>query len=214
MAKNIYNGTAADVELIPAGTELYRIRRATIRYAANSFNPTPKPLGDRQQGRFEPTDRALGGYLYVAKTQEGAVAEGVLRNNRIPPTRVVPRLWLSGKAFAVLRLNEDIEAAAVYGRHTAKLDLDTSFLCSTSRRYSRTRTTGTAILINTPTARALAYPCRNCESETALMLIDRGAALSIDVQSEAEILKDKATAQLVFDTLEHRFGLKYTGKRP
>jgi hypothetical protein len=34
------------------------------------------------------------------------------------------------------------------------------------------------------------------------------------VQSEAVILKDKAAATLVTDTLNQRFGLKYTGKMP
>lgn len=214
MADNNYNGASAEVQVIPAGTTLYRIRQATTQYSANSFNPNPKPPGDRNQGRFEPTDRALGGYLYVALTKEGAVAEGILRNNPIPSTGIVPRLWLSGKAFAVLTLNEDIDAAAVYGRYTAKLNLDASFICGTSRRYTRTRTTGTAILMNTPTARALAYPCRNCESEIALMLVERNASPSIDVDSEEEILKDKATAQLICDTLKDRFKLEYTGQMP
>lgn len=214
MARNVYNGKAAEQESIPAGTELYRIRRATPSYAANSFNPNWKPPGDRLQGRFEPTDRALGGYLYVAKTQEGAVAEGILRNNNIPSSGIVPRLWLKGKAFAVLTLNQDVVAAAVYGRHAAKLNLDASFLCSTSRRYTSTRTTGTAILMNTPSARALAYPCRNCESEIALMLIDRNAPLSIDVRSEKEILTDPAATQLIACVLKDRFDLELTGKGP
>jgi RES domain len=215
VADNVYNGTAADLETISAGTTLYRIRRATASYAANSFNPHPKPLGDRLQGRFEPPpNSALGGYLYVAVSVEGAVAEGILRNNAIPSTRLVPRVWLSGKAFAVLTLTEEIPAAAVYSVHAAMLNLDASFLCCPSSQYSKTRATGTEILLNTPNARALAYPCRNCESETALMFISRGATPSITVQSEMEILKDKATAKLIVDTLDQRFRLKYAGKMP
>jgi hypothetical protein len=213
VATNVYNNTAADLEKFHAGSRLYRIRQTTKSFVANSFNATPKPLGDRLQGRFEPTDAALGGYLYVAPTIIGAVAEGILRNNPIPATRLVPRLWLD-KSLAVLILNEDIEVADVYGLHAAKLNLDASFLCGDSSHYNETRATGTAILLNTPAARGLAYPCRNCESETALMLISRGATPAVTVKSEAEILKDPAAAKLVVDTLDQIFGLKYAGKMP
>ncbi|MGO9100607.1 MAG: hypothetical protein ACLP9Y_14580 [Mycobacterium sp.] len=47
---------------------------------------------------------------------------------------------------------------------------------------------------------------------------DPSATDSKDVSSpriaEAEILKDTATGQLIFDTLEDRFGLTHTGTRP
>lgn len=211
MATNTYNGSVADLETITAGTELYRIRRATTSYAANSFNPTPKALGDPLQGRFEPTKPSLGGYLYVALTIEGAVAEGILRNNPIPRTRIVPRVWLAGKAFAVLTLGEDISVAAVYGAHAAKLDLDASFLCGPSSEYSKTRATGSEILVNTPAARGFAYPCRNCETQIALILVDRGAAVSISVTREADIVTDPAAAKVIVDTLDNHFGLKCPG---
>jgi hypothetical protein len=211
---NTYNGTAADLVTIEAGSPLYRIRRTPSTYAANSFNPSPKSLGDPLQGRFEPTDPAVGGYLYVAAGLVGAVAEGILRNQDIPSTRLVPRFWLSDKMLAIMTLNENISAAAVYGSHAAKLNLDASFLCCPSSRYDQTRTTGTAILLNTAAARALAYPCRNIESENALMLVTRSATPSITVNSETEILKDAATAQLILDTLDQTFGLKYAGALP
>lgn len=156
VATNAYNGTAADVEFIGAGTRLYRIRRAASTHAANSFNPDPRPLDDPLQGRFEPTDSALGGHLYVAPTVAGAVAEGILRNNPISSTRLIPRFLLSDKSLAILELAEDIPVAAIYGSHAAKRNLDASFLCGNSGAYSETRATGTAILLNTPAARALA----------------------------------------------------------
>lgn len=214
MPTNTYNGTAADLEPVAAGTRLYRIRSVPSPYAANSFNPSPKPLGDPLQGRFEPTDPALGGYLYAAPTVVGVIAEGILRNQNIPPTGLIPRFWLSGKALAVMTLNEDIPAAALHGSHAAKLNLDASFLCCASSGYDQTRTTGTDILLNTSAARALAYPCRNCVSENALMLVSRSATPSITVDSEEEILKDAATVALVLDTLDQRFGLKYAGAIP
>lgn len=214
MPTNTYNSTAADLEPVVAGTRLYRIRSVPSPYAANSFNPSPKPLGDPLQGRFDPTDPAVGGYLYVAPELRGVVAEGILRNQDIPATRLIPRFWLSGKALAIMTLDDDITAAAVYGSHAAKLNLDASFLCCPSTGYDQTRTTGTDILLSTPAARALAYPCRNCESATALMLVSRSATPSITVNSEKEILKDAATAALVLDMLDRHFGLKYAGAIP
>jgi hypothetical protein len=108
VATNVYNGTAADLEPVAKGAKLYRIRAAGKSYAANAFNPIPKPLNDPEQGRFEPTDPALGGYLYVAPTLPGAVAEGILRNQSIPSSRLVPRAWLVHKMLAVMTLDEDI----------------------------------------------------------------------------------------------------------
>lgn len=55
----------------------------------------------------------------------------------------------------------------------------------------------------TTQARALPYPCRNCES--VLMLIDRGATASNDVQSKAQVLIDAAAANLVVDAVDQRF---------
>jgi hypothetical protein len=176
VATNVYNGTAADLEPVAKGAKLYRIRAAGKSYAANAFNPSPTPLHDPEQGRFEPTAPALGGYLYVAPTLPGAVAEGILRNQPVPASRLVPRAWLVHKMLAVMTLDEDIAVAAAYGRHAAKLNLDASFLCGDS---SATRSTGTEILLNTPTARALAYPCRNYPSEIALMPITRGGTPAI-----------------------------------
>jgi hypothetical protein len=151
MATNQYNESPADLETVPAGTVLYRILAADAGYAANSFNPHPRPLDD-------PTDPALGGYLYVASTVAGAVAEGILRNMEIPRSRLARRVWLKDKRIAMLRLDEDSELAALYGSHAAKLNLDTSFLCCDSTGYSRTRLTATAVLLHTPAARESATP--------------------------------------------------------
>jgi RES domain len=214
VATNVYNGTAADLEPVAKGAKFYRIRAAGKSYAANAFNPSPKPLHDPEQGRFEPTDPALGGYLYVAPTLPGAVAEGILRNQPVPSSRLVPRAWLVHKMLAVMTLDEDIAVAAAYGRHAAKLNLDASFLCDDSSAYSATRSTGTEILLNTPTARALAYPCRNYPSEIALMPITRGGTPVISVDSEVEIMRDPVAARLIVDTLDHVFGLKYAGAMP
>jgi hypothetical protein len=142
------------------------------------------------------------------------VAEGILRNVEIPASHLVHRIWLKDKKLAFLRLDEDIEVACVYGRHTAKLNLDASFLCCDMSGYSLTRVTGTAILLNTPSARGLRYPCRNHDGETSLMLITRGTAPELTIVKELNILDDLEGQQLILPTLDTEFGLKYAGRLP
>lgn len=71
MPTNRYNGRPADVEIVPKGTDLYRIMAADATYAANSFNMKPRPLGHPEQGRFEPTDAGLcGGVSQYSQTRQ------------------------------------------------------------------------------------------------------------------------------------------------
>lgn len=44
------------MESVRQSAQLYRILPADSTYDANSFNMNRRPLGDREQGRFEPTD--------------------------------------------------------------------------------------------------------------------------------------------------------------
>jgi hypothetical protein len=83
-----YNGRPPQTRVIPAGTTLHRISGTGSPHPPNSFNTIGiRPLGDPLQGRFEPIDTTHGGYLYVALTLAGAVAEGILRDIPHPPIR-------------------------------------------------------------------------------------------------------------------------------
>jgi hypothetical protein len=215
MASNQYNGAPADVDTVHSGTRLYRILRADATWKSNSFNMKPRTPGDPEQGRFEPTDPKLGGYIYVADTVAGAVAEGVLRNRKVPKSGVVHRSWLINKKIAVMRLDDEVEVAALYGGHTAKLDLDASMLCCGHRGYSRTRAAGTAILLNTPLAYGIRYRCRNHDEVKSLMLITRSdVPPRLVLEDEMDIFSDERGRELVLKTLNDEFGLKYTGKVP
>lgn len=180
MPTNRYNGAPADTVTISAGTLLYRVLKANATYDSNSFNPKPVLLGDKNQGRFEPVHPDLGGYIYVAPSIAGAVAEGILRDRQIRRTGprhrgLVQRAWLLNKKIALLTLKENVEVAVVQGAAATKLDLDTSLLGAGRERYSETRTLGTEILTKTPVAYGLRYRCRNNDDVTSLMLIDRCA---------------------------------------
>jgi hypothetical protein len=212
VATNRYNGRPAELERVAAGTMLYRILPADAAYTSNSYNPTPRDLDHPKQGRFEPADPRLGGYTYVSETVAGAVAEGILRNQRIPSSGLVRRMWLTNKKIATLRLLEKIEVAAVYGPHTAALNLDGGLLCCGWRGYTRCRKVGTEILLNTPEARGLQYDCRNNLALTSLMPITRGTAPALEVVSEHDVLLDDEGRTQVLETLEDVFHLRYPGK--
>ncbi|WP_206033959.1 hypothetical protein [Rhodococcus sp. A14] len=93
-----YNGRPPQTRVIPAGTGLHRISGTGSPYPPNSFNATGiRTLGDPLQGRFEPIDDSHGGYLYVALSQAGAVAEGILRDIPIPRSGIVRRKRFAGK---------------------------------------------------------------------------------------------------------------------
>jgi hypothetical protein len=211
---NRYNGNPPELEKIPAGTRLYRIYPADATYAANSFNPKPRRLGHPKQGRFEPTIRTLGGYLYASPSLAGAVAEGILRNVNIPASGIVRRSWLLNKHIAYLDVHEDIEVASLYGPHTASLNLDSSFLCCDWAGYSETRRVGTKILRRTPAARGIRYRCRSNDNETSLMLVERGNLPNISVHCERDVFFDPKGRQLILDTLDRDFKLRYVGAIP
>jgi hypothetical protein len=175
----------------------------------------PPPLGDRAQGRFEPADTRLGGYIDVADTLAGAVAEGVLRNKKIPQSGLVHRSWLINKKIAVLRLDDDVEVASVYGSGATKLNLDASLLCCGPRGYTRTRTTGTQILLNTSTAFGMRYRCRNHDNLTSLMLITRHKPPPpLALEDEMDIFYDPRGRDLVLEALYKEFQLQYAGALP
>lgn len=209
MATNVYNKAPADTETVKAGTTLYRILPLTAKYQPNSYNTRPpRPIGDPTQGRFEPVDDTLGGYLYVAQSVAGAIAEGVLRGEEIR-SPIVRRIWLTGKKLATMHLEEDIEVASLYGPSTAKLNLSGALLCSAD--YNLTRQTGSDILTATSRAQGLKYRCVNHDDLTSLMLISRTSSPRITVDEEVDIFFDTSGRKLVLETLKDEFGLSYTG---
>lgn len=215
MPTNQYNGRVANVEAVRKDTVLYRIMAADASYAANSFNMSPRPLGHPKQGRFEPADPRLGGYIYVADTLVGAVAEGVLRNQTISKAGVVRRSWLVNKKLVRLRLSSDVTVASVYGSGATKLNLDTALLSGGVSQYSQTRETGTKILLKTKSAFGMRYRCRNHDNLTSLMLITRKEpALSLTLVDEVDIFFDKRGRDMVLDVLYREFQLQYTGRLP
>jgi hypothetical protein len=112
----------------------------------------------------------------------------------------VQRCWLINKKIALLRLDEDVPVASLYGASATKLNLDASLICCGRSGYTRTRTTGTQILLKTSGTFGLRYRCRNHDTVTSLMLITRGNH-HLDLEDEFDIFFDPRGRDLVLETL-------------
>lgn len=227
MLEDDYNDSPARIELIPAGTTLYRITDLASEYEPNSFNcRNIKPLGHERQGRFDPVDDSHGGYLYVATSPTGVVAEGVLRGRDIPRSGFVRRSWLLQKSLSVMRLETDVKVAQIYGPSVRLLNLDAS-VCTCKRysypnpdnrknridNYTTSRTIGHRIISNTPEAAGLRYTCRNNDAVQSLLLTSRYGQPDITVLEQLEILGNEEATKLVIETLAE-YGLHYMGEIP
>ncbi|WP_182262024.1 RES domain-containing protein [Rhodococcus sp. UFZ-B548] len=223
MPTNEYNGLEADLETIPAGTVLYRINPTYATWDANSYNSkSPRALGDLGQGRFEPLDASLGHYIYLAQSMAGAIAEGVLRGEKItggmigrPALVGVPKNMPGkkvGKSLVTMRLEEDVVVASLYGAHTSRLNLNASLLLGED--YNRTRETGTKVLANTLSANGLKYRCANHDDLTSLMFISRHRPAELTILDQFDIFFDADGREKVLDILDSEFNLKYSGKIP
>ncbi|MCD2114338.1 RES family NAD+ phosphorylase [Rhodococcus rhodochrous] len=175
-----YNGSAVEVMTVPAGTTLWRFVELDPPYDVSTFNPNISPHHEHptgaelgQQGRFDPLDRAHGGYVYCSPTLGGAVAEGILRAKKVPASRIIPAVQVDGRALVRWQLHVDLDVAALRDPHLRKIGLTSSIHSCTRRDYGWSRRVAHAILSRNPHLHGLAYPCRNDTHSTALLLVQR-----------------------------------------
>lgn len=214
MASEQYNGRSPQTRLIPAGTELHRISGTATPYPPNSFNRAAiRPLGDPLQGRFEPIDTSHGGYLYVALSLPGAVAEGILRNITVPRSGLIRRARLAGKTHTVMVVERDIEVASLLDGDMQPLNLSGALAGCGPEGYSWCRSTAHAILDTAPHTDGVIYRCRNNLAEQALMLLDRGGLdpSALRIVSSHDVLTDPVTFDQVIKVLDDVHHLKYAG---
>jgi hypothetical protein len=128
-----------------------RIAGAGSPYPPSSFNSSGmRVLGDPLQGRrFEPIDASRGGYLYVALSLVGAIAEGILRNIPIPWSGMVRRTAarrLAGKTHTRMILNRDITVASLLDGDLRSLNLSGTLVGCDRGAYTWSRTTRHQVL--------------------------------------------------------------------
>lgn len=217
MATEQYNGRPPVTRLIPAGTALHRISGTSSNYPPNSFNRNGiRSLGDPLQGRFEPIDTSHGGYLYVALSLPGAVAEGILRNITIPRSGLIRRTRLVGKTHTVMILERDIEVASLLDGDLQPLNVSGTLVGGDPDRYTWCRSTCHAILHAAPHTDGVIYRCRNNLAEQALMLLDRNALdpSALRVVSSHDVLTDAETFEQIVKVLAEVHHLGYAGDGP
>ncbi|QHG85253.1 hypothetical protein D1O33_24600 (plasmid) [Rhodococcus rhodochrous] len=125
-----YNGSVVDVMTVLAGTTLWRFVELDPPYDVSTFNPNISPHHEHptgaelgQQGRFDPLDRAHGGYVYCSPTLGGAVAEGILRTKKVSASRIIPAVQVDGRALVRWQLHVDLDVAALRDPHLRKIGL-------------------------------------------------------------------------------------------
>ncbi|MFC0452272.1 RES family NAD+ phosphorylase [Rhodococcus jostii] len=209
-----YNGRPPQTRVIPAGTTLHRISGTGSPYPPNSFNAKGiRALGDPLQGRFEPIDDSHGGYLYVALSLAGAVAEGILRDIPIPRSGIVRRTRLAGKTHTRMVLGRDITVASLLDGDLRSLNLSGTLVGCDRSAYTWSRTTCHQILGADPSVDGVIYRCRNNPAELALMLLDRGAldSAALPIAESNDVLTDPGTCDEVVKVLDEVHHLKYVG---
>lgn len=217
MRQETYNGHPPQARIIRAGTEFHRISGTGSAFAPNSFNhSTPKPLGDEYQGRFEPVDTTHGGYLYVADTLTGAVAEGILRESHLPKGAILRRNLLRGKTYTVMVLERNIEVAELMDGGLPMLGLSATISACSREDYSWSRSTCHEILAVGAHVDGVVYRCRHHGGSTALMLLDRHDLDSADLRivSSHDILSHPDTLAAIAKVAAEDFHLSYVGGAP
>jgi len=216
VATDNYNGRRPQTQLIPAGTELHRISSTSSDYPPNSFNLKGiRPLGHPLQGRFEPVDTSHGGYLYVAFSLAGTVAEGILRDIEIPPSGILRRKRLADKTHTVMVLERDITVASLLDGDLQSLNLSGTLVGCDRDGYNWCRSTCHAILDTVLHTDGVIYRCRNNPAEKALMLLDRNDldSTALRIVSSQDVLTDPATFEQVVKVLDEVHHLKYVSGR-
>lgn len=223
-----YNGAPAHTDVIRAGTVLWRVHRTDSEHPANSFNSKGiAPLVDAllvnirkekmpRQGRFEPVHdptvcpggKALGGYVYLGLSVGAVVAEGIIRGEDVPKTGLLPYAAIAEASVTKMVLGEDITIAVLDTQSgLVAINQDNSLVACTWRDYRDSRITCTQILLGTPTAQGVRYQCRHGKDETALMLVDRGNPMALDIVDSSDLAEPGWGRDLVIDALRERFSL-------
>lgn len=223
-----YNGAPAHTAVIEAGTVLWRVHRTDSEHPANSFNSKGiAPLVDAlqlnirkdempRQGRFEPVHdpavcpggEALGGYVYLGLSVGAVVAEGIIRGSEIPKTGLLPYSAIAEASITKMVLGEDITIAVLDTQAgLVAINQDNSLVACSWRDYRHSRITCTQILLGTPAAQGVRYPCRHGKDETAVMLVDRKGSLTLDIVDSSNLAEPGWGQDLIVTALRERFSL-------
>ncbi|MEV6957435.1 RES family NAD+ phosphorylase [Streptomyces sp. NPDC051183] len=155
-------------EVIPAGTELWRVHKS--RYGPAQFNPTLADL-HFHGGRFEGTVLDPYRSLYVANSALTAVAESVLRS--VPWTgdrRQVPYAAVHERTLSVLRTTRELTLVSLIGEKDLAAVHQTANLLDDERSYPMARRWASEIRAQAPDAMGLVWLSRRNRPLHAMVL--------------------------------------------
>ncbi|MBB5121296.1 RES family NAD+ phosphorylase [Streptomyces eurocidicus] len=158
-----------NLEVIPAGTELWRVHKSTYRPV--QFNPTLADIHLRG-GRFEGTVLDPYRSLYVADTALTAVAESVLRSVPFPRTgtRRIPYALVHGRALSVLRTTRELTLVSLIEEKDLAAVHQTADLLDDERSYPMARRWTSEIRAQAPGAMGLVWQSRRNRPGHAMVL--------------------------------------------
>lgn len=157
------------IEHVAAGTEFFRVHRAT--FTADSFNPTRQP-SVLAGGRFDSLDGDYG-YTYVAEMPDGAIAETLCRD--LPLTgapREVPRSDLRGRRMSTVVTTRTLPVLKLHGAALTQVGATPLLTKCEAHEYLTTRAWARSLRAWLPNVAGFKYRCRHDEDQIALVLFD------------------------------------------
>ncbi|MFD0355350.1 RES family NAD+ phosphorylase [Streptomyces sp. NPDC127110] len=164
----INNELHPNFEVIPAGTELWRVHKS--KYGPAQFNPTLADL-HFNGGRFEGTVLDPYRSLYVADTALTAVAESVLRS--VPwngDRRQIPYANVHDRTLSVLRTTRELTLVSLLEEKDLAAVRQTANLLDDERSYPMARRWTSEIRAQAPDAMGLVWQSRRNRPRHAMVL--------------------------------------------
>lgn len=158
-----------NLEVIPAGTELWRVHNS--RYRPGQFNPTLADI-HFNGGRFEGTVLDPYHSLYLAHSRLTAVAESVLRSTPygLGGKRVIPYAAVHGRSLSMLRTTCELTVVSLVHEKDLAAVQQNADLLDGEHSYAKARRWASEIRAQAPDAMGLVWQSRRNRPENVLVL--------------------------------------------
>ncbi|MFE9632009.1 RES family NAD+ phosphorylase [Streptomyces sp. NPDC006463] len=158
-----------NLEVIPAGTELWRVHQS--KYRPVQFNPRLADI-HLKGGRFEGTVLDPYRSLYVADSALTAVAESLLRSVPFLPTgkRKIPYAFVHGRTLSVLRTTRELTLVSLIEEKDLAAVHQTADLLDDERSYPMARRWTSEIRAQAPEAMGLVWQSRRNRPKHSMVL--------------------------------------------
>jgi hypothetical protein len=180
--------TSPPIEIIDAGTKLFRVHRKTLDPIFYGPGPGAPPTFrfDSASGRF--------GVLYIALAPAGAIVETLLRS---PERHSIAMDAIAARALSVLTCETGLRLVPLSGSNLQKLGVDNSI---TTGPYGPCGLWSDALFDHRDAPDGVIYPSRHNPDERCIALFERPGRI---LRAAPKAPLDKgATAKIVADVLK------------